>query len=93
MVGEAVIAPSPRSACLAGRTWPHSPGPDPLKASGEPSTWKEIAGIFGHDAEDVEKARLRLTQALLSIANDSRHLDVPKRAARQRTARDESRRR
>jgi hypothetical protein len=42
----------------------------------------------------VEKARLRLAKALLSIANDdSRDIDVLKRAALQRMALDYRRRR
>ena len=71
-------------------------GPEAMKAIGAAfaAAWTEIAGNFGHDAEDVEKARLRLAKALLSIANDdSRDVDVLKRAALQRMALDYRRRR
>jgi hypothetical protein len=71
-------------------------GPEALKAIGAAfdAAWTEIAGNFGDDAEDVEKARLRLAKALLSIANDdSRDIDVLKRAALQRMALDYRRRR
>ena len=48
-----------------------------------------IGGNFGDGPADVEKARLRLAQALLSIADeDSRDVQVLKRAALQRMALD-----
>jgi hypothetical protein len=66
-------------------------GPEALKAIGEAfdAAWSEISKNFGDDAVDVEKARLRLAEALLSIADEeSRDIDVLKRAALQRMALD-----
>lgn len=71
-------------------------GPEALKAIGAAfdAAWAKIAGNFGDDPADVEKARLRLAQALLSIADeDSRDVQVLKRAALQRMALDYKRRR
>jgi adenylate cyclase len=52
------------------------------------------ANKFGDDRADVEKARLRLANGLLSIADeDSRDVEVLKRAALQRMALDYKRRR
>jgi hypothetical protein len=47
-------------------------GPEALKAMGEAfdAAWTTIAGNFGHDPVDIEKARLRLAHALLSVASD-----------------------
>ena len=47
-------------------------GPDALKAIGQAfdAAWAEIAANFGDDPPDVEKARLRLASALLSIAHE-----------------------
>jgi hypothetical protein len=70
-------------------------GPDALRAIGQAfdRAWAEIANNFGTDPNDVEKARLRLARALLSIADgDSREVDVLKRAALQRMALDYRRR-
>ena len=70
-------------------------GPDALKAIGQAFdlAWAEIANNFGNDTIDVEKARLRLAKALLSVAHeDSREVDVLKRAALQRMALDYRRR-
>jgi hypothetical protein len=70
-------------------------GPDALKAIGKAfdEAWGEIASNFGADPQDVEKARLRLAKALLSVAHeDSRDVDVLKRAALQRMALDYRRR-
>ena len=70
-------------------------GPDALKAIGQAFdlAWAEIADNFGDDTIDAEKARLRLAKALLSIAHeDSREVDVLKRAALQRMALDYRRR-
>jgi hypothetical protein len=64
-------------------------GPDALKAIGQAfdAAWAEIATNFGDDPMDVEKARLRLANALLSIAHeDSRDVEVLKRAALQSMA-------
>jgi hypothetical protein len=71
-------------------------GPEALKATGEAfdAAWAEISSNFGDDVEDVEKARLRLAKAILTIANeDSRDVAVLKRAALQRMALDYKRRR
>jgi hypothetical protein len=71
-------------------------GPEALKAVGAAfdAAWSEIAGNFGDDPTDVENARLRLANALLSIADeDSRDVEVLKRAALQRMALDYRRRR
>jgi len=66
-------------------------GPDALKAVGEAfdAAWAEIAGHFGNDLIQVELARLKLVDALLSMANeDSRDAEVLKKAALQRMALD-----
>ena len=58
-------------------------GPDALKAIGQAfdEAWKTIEGNFGSDPQEVETARLKLANALLSIAsNDSRDVEVLKRA-------------
>jgi hypothetical protein len=71
-------------------------GPEALKAIGAAfdAAWAEISGNFGDDPVDVERARMRLANALLSIANeDSRDVEVLKRAALQRMALDYKRRR
>ena len=70
-------------------------GPDALRAIGRAFdlAWAEIANNFGDDPIDAEKARLRLAKALLSISHeDSREVDVLKRAALQRMALDYRRR-
>ena len=59
-------------------------GPDALKAAGQAfdEAWKDIAGNFGNDTQTVEAARLKLAEALLSVANEeSRDVVVLKRAA------------
>ena len=66
-------------------------GPEALKVTGEAfdAAWAEIAGNFSDDPTDLEKARLRLANALISIADeDSRDVEVLKRAALQRMALD-----
>ena len=66
-------------------------GPETLKVMGEAfdAAWAEIAGNFGSDPEDTEKARLRLANAMLSVAKeDSRDVEALKRAALQRMALD-----
>jgi hypothetical protein len=66
-------------------------GPDTLKALGQAfdEAWQDIAGNFGDDPQDVEQARTKLANALLSIADeDTRNVDVLKRAALQRMALD-----
>jgi hypothetical protein len=66
-------------------------GPDALKAIGEAvdAAWAEIACNFSNDPVVVEAARLKLADALLSIASeDSRDADVLRKAALQRLALD-----
>jgi hypothetical protein len=64
-------------------------GPDALKAISEAfeAAWSEIAPRFGDDPAEIENARLKLANALLSIADDeSRDVPVLKRSALQRMA-------
>jgi len=66
-------------------------GPDALSAVGKAfdAAWAEIAGNFGNDRSEIEAARLRLARAMLSIADeDSRDVDVLKKAALERMALD-----
>ena len=65
-------------------------GPEAVKAIGQAFdlAWHEIAGNFGHALDDldaldeVELARLKLADAVLSVASeDSRDVDVLKLAA------------
>jgi hypothetical protein len=66
-------------------------GPDALKAIGEAfdEAWKTIEANFGSDQQEVETARLKLANALLSVAsNDSRDVEVLRRAALEVMARD-----
>jgi hypothetical protein len=67
-------------------------GPDTLKAIGEAfdAAWSEIACRFSSDPVVIEAARSKLADALLSIAatEDSRDVDVLKRAALQLMALD-----
>ena len=66
-----------------------------MKAIGEAfdAAWAEISNNFGDESTDIEKARLRLAKAILSIASeDSRDVAVLKRAALQRMALDYKRR-
>jgi hypothetical protein len=70
-------------------------GPEALKAitAAFEAAWAEIVGNFGHDAKDIEKARMRLARAMLSVANEeSRNVDALKRGALQRMALDYRRR-
>jgi hypothetical protein len=65
-------------------------GPDALKVIGQAfdEAWEEIAGNFG-DPQDIEQARFRLANAVLSIAQeDSRNVEALKHAALQRMALD-----
>jgi hypothetical protein len=67
-------------------------GPDALKAIGKAfdEAWLEIAGNFGTDPLQIEAARLRLAEAVLSVAHeDSRDAATLKRAALQRMALDD----
>jgi hypothetical protein len=59
-------------------------GPDALRAVGQAfdQAWVEIAGNFGDHPAQVETARLKLANAILSIADeDSRDVEMLKRAA------------
>ena len=58
-------------------------GPEALKAIGQAfdEAWVTIAGNFGDDPLDIEKARLRLANALLSIAHEYSRDQVLIRAA------------
>jgi hypothetical protein len=65
-------------------------GPDALKAVTQAfdAAWAEIAPRF-HDQTQIESARLSLASAILSIASDdSRDVEVLKRAGLQALARD-----
>jgi hypothetical protein len=46
-------------------------GPETLKAMTRAydAAWREIGSSFGNDSRDIQKARLRLAQAVLSIAS------------------------
>ncbi len=60
-------------------------GPDALRAIGQAfdEAWKTIEGNFGSEPQEVEIARLKLANSLLSIAsNDSRNVAVLKTHAR-----------
>jgi hypothetical protein len=66
-------------------------GPDALKAISQAfdAAWLEIAGNFGNDPQDIDAARLKLANAILSIADDdTRNVAILKRAALQRMALD-----
>jgi hypothetical protein len=47
-------------------------GPDALKVIGQAfdAAWAEVAGNFGNDPVQIEAARLRLANAVLSIASE-----------------------
>jgi hypothetical protein len=65
-------------------------GPDALQVIGQAfdEAWQEIVGNFG-DPQDIEQARFRLANAVLSIAQeDSRNVEALKHAALQRMALD-----
>ena len=66
-------------------------GPDAVKAIGQAfdAAWAEIANNFGDDPVDIDNARYALATALLSIASeDSRDVEVLRKAALQRLALD-----
>jgi hypothetical protein len=70
-------------------------GPEALKAISQAfdEAWREIAGNFGDDSGDIERARHKLATALLSVASeDSRDEELLKQAALQRMALDYRRR-
>jgi len=57
-----------------------------MKALGQAfdEAWQTIAGNFGDEPLDIERARLKLAKALLSVASeDSRNVEVLKKAALQ----------
>jgi hypothetical protein len=57
-------------------------------SSKDTAAWQEIVGNFG-DPQDIEVARFRLANAVLSIAQeDSRNVEALKHAALQRMALD-----
>ena len=59
-------------------------GPDALKAIGDAfdAAWAEIASNFGNGPVVIEAARLKLANAVLSVASeDSRDVEALKRAA------------
>jgi hypothetical protein len=59
-------------------------GPEAMKAIGDAfdAAWVEIAGNFGNDPVDIDNARYRLANALISVASeDSRDVEVLKRGA------------
>jgi len=47
-------------------------GPETVKAMGQAfdQAWAEIAGHFGDSASQIENARLKLAEAMLSVATD-----------------------
>jgi hypothetical protein len=64
-------------------------GPDALKVIGKAfdEAWQSVEGNFGNDPHDIERARLRLATALLSVASeDSRDAEALKRGALQAMA-------
>jgi hypothetical protein len=64
-------------------------GPDALKALCQAfdEAWQSIEGNFGNDPRDVERARIRLATAVLSVASeDSRNVELLKRGALQAMA-------
>ena len=59
-------------------------GPDALRTIGQAfdEAWQAIAGNYGSDPVSVEAARLKLADAVLSVANEtSRDVEELKRAA------------
>ena len=66
-------------------------GPEALKAIGAAfdAAWAEISNHFGSDPSDIEAARLRLAEAMLSVASeDSRDVEALKTGALQAMAMD-----
>jgi hypothetical protein len=50
-------------------------GPNALKAMGQAfdEAWRTIEGNFGGNPSDIERARTRLAEALLSVATEDSH--------------------
>ena len=66
-------------------------GPEALKIMKQAfdEAWQQVAGNFGEETTDAEKARLRLARALLSIAREnSRDVNALRRAALEQMALD-----
>ena len=66
-------------------------GPEAVKALGQAfdEAWASIGGNFGDDPADIERARLKLANALLSVASeDSRDVEALKKGALQAMALD-----
>ena len=66
-------------------------GPDTLKAMGDAfdQAWAQIAGNFGDSPSQVENAKLRLAEAMLSVATeDSKDVAALKAGALQAMALD-----
>ena len=64
-------------------------GPDALKVIGQAfdEAWRDIAGNFGDDPSEIEAARLKLAEAVLSVAHeDSRDVAALKSGALQAMA-------
>ena len=84
--GWGVTAVNPKQI-ISGASY----SPDALKAIGQAfdEAWIQIAGNFGNDPGDIEKARLRLARAVLSIAHEeSRDVRILRQAALERMALD-----
>jgi hypothetical protein len=65
-------------------------GPDTLKPIGQAfdKAWADIAANFGNDPTEIEAARLKLANAILSVAADnSRDVEALKRAGLEAMAR------
>jgi hypothetical protein len=66
-------------------------GPDALKVVCQAfdDAWREIEGNFGNDPRDIEVARLKLANAVMSVADeDSRDVAAVKNGALQAMALD-----
>lgn len=64
-------------------------GPEALKVIGQAfdEVWRDIAGNFGDDPRDIELARLKLANALLSVAcEESQDVEALKNGALQAMA-------
>jgi len=74
--------------CSPRATSDASFGPEALRAIGQAfdAAWAEIAGNFGSDPQNIERARLRLARAMFSIANAG--ISTLKRAALEQMALD-----